>query len=70
MGARGAGLSTVSGLKDLVRTVQAFRIRSIAIPPLGCGNGGLDWKRPVSATTPRMRMFAGPNGSGKSTLKS
>jgi predicted ABC-type ATPase len=24
----------------------------------------------VSATTPRLRMFAGPNGSGKSTLKS
>jgi O-acetyl-ADP-ribose deacetylase (regulator of RNase III) len=23
--------------------VQALDIRSIAIPPLGCGNGGLDW---------------------------
>lgn len=33
---------TETGLKDLVRTVQALRIRSIAIPPLGCGNGGLD----------------------------
>lgn len=24
----------------------------------------------MSATTPRLRMFAGPNGSGKSVLKS
>jgi O-acetyl-ADP-ribose deacetylase (regulator of RNase III) len=31
------------GLKDLVTQVQALDIRSIAIPPLGCGNGGLDW---------------------------
>ncbi len=32
-----------SGLKDLVATIQKLNIRSIAIPPLGCGNGGLDW---------------------------
>jgi O-acetyl-ADP-ribose deacetylase (regulator of RNase III) len=32
-----------SGLHDLVRQVQVRGIRSIAIPPLGCGNGGLDW---------------------------
>jgi O-acetyl-ADP-ribose deacetylase (regulator of RNase III) len=31
------------GLLDLVAQVQALDIRSIAIPPLGCGNGGLDW---------------------------
>lgn len=31
------------GLKDLIKTVKALNIRSIAIPPLGCGNGGLDW---------------------------
>ena len=31
------------GLKDLVRTIRQKNIRSIAIPPLGCGNGGLDW---------------------------
>lgn len=31
------------GLKDLVRVVQEMDIRSIAVPPLGCGNGGLDW---------------------------
>lgn len=32
-----------TGLQDLVRTVQRLGIESIAIPPLGCGNGGLDW---------------------------
>jgi O-acetyl-ADP-ribose deacetylase (regulator of RNase III) len=32
-----------SGLKALVAEVQLLGIRSIAIPPLGCGNGGLDW---------------------------
>ena len=32
------------GLKDLVRTIVQKDIRSIAIPPLGCGNGGLDWR--------------------------
>jgi O-acetyl-ADP-ribose deacetylase (regulator of RNase III) len=32
-----------TGLKDLVAAINHLGIRSIAIPPLGCGNGGLDW---------------------------
>jgi O-acetyl-ADP-ribose deacetylase (regulator of RNase III) len=32
-----------TGLEDLVTTILRLRIRSIAIPPLGCGNGGLKW---------------------------
>jgi O-acetyl-ADP-ribose deacetylase (regulator of RNase III) len=32
------------GLVDLVEQVKRLGIRSIAIPPLGCGNGGLDWE--------------------------
>jgi O-acetyl-ADP-ribose deacetylase (regulator of RNase III) len=32
-----------SGLKALVEEIQQLGITSIAIPPLGCGNGGLDW---------------------------
>jgi O-acetyl-ADP-ribose deacetylase (regulator of RNase III) len=32
-----------AGLVDLVTQVGALGIRSIAIPPLGAGNGGLDW---------------------------
>ena len=32
------------GLDDLVsRTITLFSIRSIAVPALGCGLGGLDW---------------------------
>lgn len=31
------------GLVDLVAQVRRLGIKSIAIPPLGCGNGGLDW---------------------------
>lgn len=31
------------GLEDLVRVVRANGIRSLALPPLGCGNGGLEW---------------------------
>lgn len=31
------------GLKDLVAQVERLGIRSIAVPPLGCGNGGLEW---------------------------
>lgn len=33
------------GLKDLVNVIQSRGIKSIAIPPLGAGNGGLDWHR-------------------------
>ena len=32
-----------TGLLDLAAQVRRLRIRSLAIPPLGCGNGGLDW---------------------------
>lgn len=32
-----------SGLRALVDEVQRREITSIAVPPLGCGNGGLDW---------------------------
>jgi O-acetyl-ADP-ribose deacetylase (regulator of RNase III) len=31
------------GLDDLVQKIEQHNIRSIAMPPLGCGNGGLDW---------------------------
>src|SRR5690348_13737016 len=32
-----------TGLKALVDIIQKYNIRSIAIPPLGSGLGGLDW---------------------------
>lgn len=34
-----------AGLADLVRVVQEYDIKSIAVPPLGCGNGGLTWSQ-------------------------
>lgn len=32
-----------TGLADLVRVVGELDISSVAVPALGCGNGGLDW---------------------------
>jgi O-acetyl-ADP-ribose deacetylase (regulator of RNase III)/uncharacterized protein YwgA len=32
-----------SGLKALKQELSKYNIKSLAIPPLGCGNGGLDW---------------------------
>ncbi|WP_207546425.1 macro domain-containing protein [Mycolicibacterium monacense] len=32
-----------TGLTDLVAVVRDLEIKSIAVPPLGCGNGGLSW---------------------------
>jgi O-acetyl-ADP-ribose deacetylase (regulator of RNase III) len=34
-----------SGLQALVAEVRRLGIRSLAMPPLGCGLGGLDWNR-------------------------
>lgn len=48
-----------SGLIDLVKTVNDFAIKSIAIPALGCGNGGLRW----ADVRPRIeRAFADVTG--------
>ena len=33
-----------AGLEDLARVAREKGIRSLALPPLGCGNGGLDWQ--------------------------
>ena len=48
-----------AGLTDLVRVIKENGIHSIAIPPLGCGNGGLDW----NVVRPRIEhaMAAVPN---------
>lgn len=32
-----------SGLQDLAEVIAMLNIKSIALPPLGCGLGGLDW---------------------------
>jgi O-acetyl-ADP-ribose deacetylase (regulator of RNase III) len=33
------------GLEDLVKVIGEYKIKSIAIPPLGSGNGGLKWDK-------------------------
>jgi O-acetyl-ADP-ribose deacetylase (regulator of RNase III) len=43
------------GLTDLVRVIRELEIRSLAVPPLGCGNGGLDWHQ----VEPRIRAALG-----------
>jgi O-acetyl-ADP-ribose deacetylase (regulator of RNase III) len=42
-----------AGLEALVDTIHKYNIRSIAIPPLGSGLGGLEW----SAVKPRVEMM-------------
>lgn len=53
------------GLEDLLREIERLGIRSVAVPPLGCGNGGLDWEdevRPLIeaafAQVPEVRVYA------------
>lgn len=59
-----------AGLKTLVADVQQLKITSIAIPPLGCGLGGLQWTdvRPLIenafAALPNVRVLLfEPNGA-------
>lgn len=63
-----------AGLVDLVATCKRLQIRSIAIPPLGCGLGGLNWSdvRPLIerafASSPEVdvRLYP-PNGAPPAT---
>lgn len=58
-----------AGLDDLRDVIRERRIDSIAIPPLGCGNGGLDWLnvRPLIvealADLPGVRVMVYPPNS-------
>lgn len=54
-----------AGLADLARVVDELGIRSVAVPALGCGNGGLDWadvepliRRAFASSTARVVVFA------------
>lgn len=45
----------IEGLQDLRKFVLEKNVRSIAIPPLGSGNGGLDWQ----AVRPQVERYMG-----------
>ncbi|SDY69312.1 O-acetyl-ADP-ribose deacetylase (regulator of RNase III), contains Macro domain [Micromonospora pattaloongensis] len=55
-----------AGLHDLARVIRERNIKSVAIPALGCGNGGLDWEevRPLIEQTfrdlPDVRVLVYP----------
>lgn len=34
-----------NGLDDLIKIINKYSLKSVALPPLGAGNGGLDWER-------------------------
>lgn len=62
--------SIEAGLRSLVTAVIRLGIRSIAVPALGCGLGGLDWSavKPLIekafAEVPRVRVLLFEPGSG------
>lgn len=64
------------GLRDLVQVIRDKQIESIALPPLGCGNGGLDWglvRREIEAAAAEVPdvnvlVFA-PTGEYQNTAK-
>jgi O-acetyl-ADP-ribose deacetylase (regulator of RNase III) len=47
-----------AGLKEMVRTISNYPIQSIALPPLGCGNGGLDWAQVKPMIEKYLRVLA------------
>lgn len=47
-----------TGLTALVETIHRYGIRSIAIPPLGCGLGGLSWAEVRTRIEDAMRPLA------------
>lgn len=62
----------VDGLDDFIVQLHNRKIKSVALPPLGCGNGGLDWADVRLLLVERLSPIAdvefvifGPKGSDK-----
>ena len=45
------------GLDELIRVLPELNVKSIAIPPLGCGNGGLLWSDVKILIENKLRIF-------------
>ena len=50
-----------AGLDDLVKQIETLGIRSVAIPKLGCGLGGLDWNKIRPLIVEKMSSLDGIN---------
>jgi O-acetyl-ADP-ribose deacetylase (regulator of RNase III) len=50
-----------TGLRELIKLLNEIEIYSIAIPPLGCGNGGLHWAEIKPIIIDYMKPFAEKN---------
>jgi O-acetyl-ADP-ribose deacetylase (regulator of RNase III)/uncharacterized protein YwgA len=46
------------GLDELIRVLSNYPIKSIAIPPLGSGNGGLNWERVKSIIENKLSILS------------
>lgn len=64
-----------AGLEELIRVIEEKNIKSIAIPPLGAGNGGLEWNKVksilekyLSQTEAEIFIYE-PNATIKEVLK-
>jgi O-acetyl-ADP-ribose deacetylase (regulator of RNase III) len=51
------------GLEDLKRVIAEKKIKSIALPPLGCGNGGLEWDQVRPAIEVALSSLVGVNAT-------
>lgn len=49
------------GLESLAEVIKSLDIRSIAIPPLGCGQGGLKWENVFPAIQQSLQQLANIN---------
>tara|TARA_R110002020_G_scaffold5179_6_gene21940 strand:+ start:1847 stop:2878 length:1032 start_codon:yes stop_codon:yes gene_type:complete len=43
-----------TGLDDLIGQILKLQIKSVVMPPLGCGNGGLDWREVKALMTEKL----------------
>lgn len=49
-----------TGLNDLLRVIREHNVKSISIPPLGCGNGGLDWNEVKELIVKKLQTIDNP----------
>ncbi|MFN8607507.1 MAG: macro domain-containing protein [Vulcanimicrobiota bacterium] len=50
-----------AGLVSLRQEIQALKIKSVAVPPLGCGLGGLDWEKVLPMIQKHLGNLQGVN---------